>query len=106
MFKTITIWKRLDDTKALCYRCFQRLTDGKFCVQSADYYYLPIREEQVRMLERQFLELFLEEAPDSRSLLYPTLEEAIASYDAEFTDDLNMDGILQGQTDLTEEKIA
>ncbi len=106
MFKAITIWKRLDNTKALSYRCFQRLTDGMFCVQSADYYYFPIREEQVGMLERQFLELFLEESPDTRSSLYPTVEEAIASYDAEFADDLNMDVISKGQTDLTEEKIA
>lgn len=90
MFKAIDIWKRLDDTKAMCYRCFQRLTDGQFCVQSADYYHLPLHEEQVRMLDRQFLELFIEETPDQRSSLYPTLEEAIAKYDLEFTDDLAM----------------
>jgi len=45
MFKPIDIWKRLDHTTAVRYRCFQRLTDGQFCVQSADYYYLPIREK-------------------------------------------------------------
>lgn len=87
MFKAIDIWKRLDDTKALRYRCFQRLTDGQFCVQSADYYYLPIREEQVKTLDRQFLELFLEEAPDQRSSLHPTLEDAITMYNLEFSND-------------------
>ncbi|MBO3459923.1 hypothetical protein G7B40_040050 [Aetokthonos hydrillicola Thurmond2011] len=88
MFKAIDVWKRLDTTTAVRYRCFQRLTDGQFCVQSADYYYLPIREEQVRSLDRQFLELFVEEAPDERCEVYPRLEEAIAMYESEFADDL------------------
>lgn len=89
MFKAIDIWKRLNDATAARYRCFQRLIDSQFCVQSADYYHLPLREEQVRTLDRQFLELFIEEAPDQRSSLYPTLEEAIAMYDLEFADDLS-----------------
>jgi hypothetical protein len=89
MFKAIDIWKRLNDATSVRYRCFQRLIDGQFFVQSADYYHLPLREEQVRTLDRQFLELFIEEAPDQRSSLYPTLEEAIAMYGLEFADDLS-----------------
>ena len=88
MFKAIDIWKRIDDAVAVRYRCFQRLTDGQFCVQSADYYHLPLIEEQVRILDKQFLELFIEESPDQRSSLHPTLEEAIAKYELEFADDL------------------
>lgn len=105
MFKAIDIWKRLDDTTAVHYRCFQHLTNGQFCVQSADYYHMPIREEQVRMLDRQFLELFIEEAPNQRSSLYPTLEEAIAMYDLEFADDLTTNA-QERQTDFIQEKIA
>ena len=87
MFKAIDIWKRINDTVAVRYRCFQRITDEHFCVQSADYYHLPLNEEQVRILDKQFLELFIEESPDQRSSLYPTLEEAIAKYELEFADD-------------------
>ncbi|MEC4818936.1 MAG: hypothetical protein SAK29_37525 [Scytonema sp. PMC 1069.18] len=105
MFKTIDIWKRLDHTTAVRYRCFQRLMDGQFCVQSADYYYLPIREEQVRTLDRQFLELFIEEAPDQRCEVYPNLEEAIAMYEKEFADDLTIKP-QEDQTNFTPKKIA
>ncbi|NEP63528.1 MAG: hypothetical protein F6K31_42635 [Symploca sp. SIO2G7] len=88
MFKSIDIWKRIDSETAICYRCFQRLTDGQFCVQSADYYHLPLEDTQVKALDRQFLELFIEESPEQRSSLYPTLEEAIAMYEFEFADEL------------------
>jgi hypothetical protein len=89
MFKAIDIWKRLDDMVAIRYRCFQHLADGQFCVQSADYYHLPLHDDQVRSLDKQFLELLIEESPDRRSVLYPTLEEAIAMYELEFADDLS-----------------
>jgi hypothetical protein len=87
MFKAIDIWKKLDDTAAIRYRCFERLGDRQFCVQSADYYYLPLRQDQIKALDQQFIELFIEDSPDQRSSLYPTLEEAIAEYDLEFADD-------------------
>jgi hypothetical protein len=86
MFKSIDIWKTLDDSSVIRYRCFQRLRDGQFCIQSADLYNLPLREEQIRFLDKQFLELFIEEPPDRRSSLHATLEEAIATYDLEFAD--------------------
>ncbi|NJP12289.1 MAG: hypothetical protein HC866_24800 [Leptolyngbyaceae cyanobacterium RU_5_1] len=88
MFKAIDIWKRLDETTAVRYRCFQRLADNQFCVQSADYYQLPLREDQIKLLDKQFLELFIEERPDQRSALYTSVEDAIAHYDLEFADDL------------------
>lgn len=90
MFKAVDIWKRIDDTVAVRYRCFQRIIDGQFCVQSADYYHLPLNEEQVRILDKQFLELFIEESPDHRSSLHPTIEEAIAKYELEFADALTI----------------
>jgi hypothetical protein len=90
MFKAIDIWKRIDDTAASRYRCFQRLSDGQFCVQSADYYHLPLNEKQIKTLDKQFLELFIEESPDRRSSLHPTLEEAVAKYELDFADDLTI----------------
>jgi hypothetical protein len=87
MFKAIDIWKRIDDTAAIRYRCFERLADGQFCVQSADYYQLPLNEQQIKALDQQFLELFLEASPDQRSSSHPTLEAAIAQYAQDFADD-------------------
>jgi hypothetical protein len=59
-------------------------------VQSADYYHLPLNEKQVETLDKQFLELFIEESPDRRSSLYPNLEEAVAKYELDFAGDLTI----------------
>lgn len=88
MFKAIDIWKRVDDTIAARCRCFERIADGQFCVQSVDYYHLPLTEKQIKALDNQFLELFIEESPDQRSSLHPTLQEAIAQYDQDFESDV------------------
>lgn len=52
--------KDIDGKTAICYQCFQRLTDGQFCVQSVDYYHLPLQDAQVKALDGQFLELFID----------------------------------------------
>ena len=87
MFKAIDVWKRIDDQTAIRYRCFQKLTDGNFYVQSADCYHLPLSSQQVKALDQQFLELFIEESPDLRSSAFPTLEAAIAQHELDFADD-------------------
>ncbi len=66
------------------YRCFKILTPERYCVQSADFYRLPIRPEQVANLDKQFLELVVEQAPNVRTQTYPSLEQAIAAHDEEF----------------------
>lgn len=88
MFKAIDVWKRINDSSVIRYRCFERITDGQFCVQSADYYYFPLDPKQIETLDRQFLELLIEESPDHRSSLHSTLEAAIAQYDQDFADDI------------------
>jgi hypothetical protein len=55
-----------------------------FCVQSADYFYIPVDEKQLSDSNKQFLELFIEESPDSRSQMFSTIEEAIESHLKEF----------------------
>jgi hypothetical protein len=84
MYKTIDIWKRINEGQAVRYRCFQRLKDGFYCVQSADFYSLPLDEVQVRYLEKQFLEFLIEEEPDQRAEMYKTLEEAILMHEKDF----------------------
>src|SRR6266853_2092335 len=56
MFKTIDVWKRISDSEAVRYRCFQCLRTGKYSVQSADFYRLPGSPDQSAQLRRQHIE--------------------------------------------------
>lgn len=84
LFKAFDVWKHIENGKILRYRCFEVLPQKKFCVQSVDFYYLPIDEKQVKNLEKQFLELLLESSPNDRSKLYDSVEEAIQAHDQMF----------------------
>jgi len=84
MYKSIDVWKRLDEKTMVRYRCFQILISHRFCVQSTDFYHLPLDEAQLAQFDRQFLELLCEEAPEVRAETYATLEEAIRMHDQEF----------------------
>jgi hypothetical protein len=84
LYKTVDVWRRIDSTQAVRYRCFQILDNNKFCVQSKDYYPLPIDKSHESYLENQFLELYLEEAPEDRTGMYSSLEEAIKMFDKDF----------------------
>ncbi|MCY3018832.1 MAG: hypothetical protein NTW87_07370 [Planctomycetota bacterium] len=84
MLRAIDVWKRLDEKTAVCYRCFEVLNGGGFCVQNKDYYYLPADAKQERYFHSQFVELLCEESPESRSGVYPSLVEAIRAFDEDF----------------------
>jgi hypothetical protein len=84
MFKAIDVWKRISDSQAVRYRCFQCLRTGKYSVQSADFYRLPGKPAQSDQLDRQHIELFVQQAPDERSGADDTLEAAIEAHEAEF----------------------
>ncbi len=84
MFKAIDVWKRISDSEAVRYRCFQNLQTGKYSVQSADFYPLPENPTQSAQFERQHIELFVEQAPDERTGAHETLEAAIEAHEAEF----------------------
>ncbi len=86
LFEAFDVWRR-DDPKVLKrYRCFRLVPGGGYCVQSADYYRPPWGATGERDFDSQFLELLSEAAPDQRSAVYPTLEEAIAAFDRDFAD--------------------
>lgn len=84
LYKAIDVWKRLDDSTAVRFRCFESLRSGRFCVQSADFYRLPLHAAHVANLDRQFVELFVEQEPSNRNAEFTTLEEAILMHDKEF----------------------
>lgn len=84
MFKAIDVWRRISNSEAVRYRCFQCLHTGKYSVQSADFYRLPEDAVQSSHLERQHIELLIEQAPDERAGAYETLEAAIEAHEADF----------------------
>jgi hypothetical protein len=85
LYKAIDVWRRRQDG-AIRYRCFQMLSSGRFCVQSADFYTLRSGSERSEFLDRLFIELLLQQTPDERAETFPTLEEAIAQHDHYFAD--------------------
>ena len=86
LYKVVDVWKRKKET-VVRYRCFEVLPDHTFCVQSADYYRPPFSSTQTGHQDKQFMELLMEEAPDSRSKPFPSLEEAIRAFDRDFTNE-------------------
>jgi hypothetical protein len=83
-YRAIDVWKRLDGTSAVRYRCLECLQSKRFCVQSADVYRLPLDGKLASFVDSQFVELFIEQEPSSRSREYSTLEEAIAAHEESF----------------------
>ena len=82
-WKSYDVWRRTEN-QAIRYRCFQNVRTGLFSVQSADFYQLPLNHENICRHDNQFIEYFLEEAPDDRSGSFNSLEEAIQAHDDEF----------------------
>ena len=83
-YRAFDVWARFGEKGLVRYRCFEVLPAGKFCVQSKDFYRPPFAEAVEKQFERQFLELLSEIAPEVRSGLYDTIEEAIRMHDEGF----------------------
>jgi hypothetical protein len=84
MYIAMDVWKRIDDSGAVRFRCFQCLQTGRYSVQSADFYRSPADSAKSAQFARQHVELFVEQAPDERAGDYETLDAAIKAHEAEF----------------------
>ncbi len=84
LYRKLDVWKKGGDDVVIIYSCFHDLASNKYCVQSADFYNIPITSKQIEEFKRQEVELFLDVAPDKRSPLFDTIEEAIYEHDKEF----------------------
>ena len=85
MYREISVWERMSAGGLVRYRCLESLSDGRFCVQSADFY----REsrdykEQNQEFFNQFVTLFAEDFPEVRSKMFKSLQEAIDAHKREF----------------------
>lgn len=49
-------------------------------------FHFPLRADDLVALERNFLDLLVEQEPDERSGVFSTLEEAIHQHEQDFTD--------------------
>jgi hypothetical protein len=87
MIKSFDVWKKKGSAQLVRYRCFEDVTSRTFSVQSADFFELPIQMERLVQLEKQFLELMIEESPFTRSGSFDSIEDAIAHHDSEFLED-------------------
>jgi len=82
LYRQINVWQRINKGRIAIYRCFEILPPGKYCVQSKDFFSVPIDDEEWRRSERQFLELLSEMVPGGYS--YDTLEDALRRFDEDF----------------------
>ncbi len=84
LYQAHDVWNRVSETELVRYRCFKNLATNRFSIQSADFYRLPLDSMQVSNLEKQFVELLLEQAPDARGDSFTSLTEAIEAHNREF----------------------
>lgn len=84
IFQEVLIWRSIDNKSAVRYFCFYSLSTEKYCVQSADFFNLPIDIKQVQQFEKQSIELFIESSPLDRCEWFYSLAEAIKDHDEAF----------------------
>lgn len=84
VFEEVDVWVR-GNGEVYRYRCFRRLSDGRYCVQSMDVLRPGGDPATVRLLaDDQFVELLTEADPTVRSPTFSSLPEAIEAHNAEF----------------------
>jgi hypothetical protein len=84
-YESVDVWKRVSRSELVRYRCFRNVVTNKYSVQSSDFYRLPLDPAQAANLEKQFLELLAEQAPDERAEAeFGSLAEAIEAHDLQF----------------------
>ena len=84
LYQELSVWKRLDQTTAVRFRCLINIETKKVSVQSADYYRPGDGAKHQMHLEDSFVELFCETDPAERSGAFGSVEEAIAAFEASF----------------------
>ena len=79
------MWKSVDDSHLIRYRCLQALSDNRYYVKAADHYYSPLTRDQIKDHNWYFLESLLDGGLElAEESWYDTLGEAIAKFDEDF----------------------
>jgi hypothetical protein len=77
LYRAIDVWQQIEGSTVVRYRCFQSLDNGKYCVQSSDYYH---DGKITDWLDNYFIEWFTEQDPAERAGEHDTLDGAIAAH--------------------------
>ena len=85
LYQEICIWKKREKSASIRYFCLLDISLGKYRVQSADFFRLPITAEQIKYFEIQAAELFIETSSAGVDDWYATIEEAIAMHEKNFS---------------------
>jgi hypothetical protein len=85
MYERIDVWKRAGTGIAIRFQCLRRMSDGLFAVQNADSVRVSALKTDLQGSDATFVELFVDEDPTDRCDWYPSLAEAIASHEKDFS---------------------
>jgi hypothetical protein len=83
LFRQIHVWRRLDHKRAVRFSCIEHMSEHKFCVQTADFFTIPIKNEHLVYFDRLFPERFIEVEWEERKW-FDSVEAAIAAHEIEF----------------------
>jgi hypothetical protein len=78
----IEIWKPVNAQKVIRYRCFELLSNGRYWVQGADVFMLPVSDEALIAANRLMVKQFAKTVTVPPRT-YASLDEAIFEYDFE-----------------------
>ncbi|MDC8014376.1 hypothetical protein [Tahibacter soli] len=85
VYQEIRIWKKIGSDMAVRYFCLLDISSGKYRVQSADFFRLPVTAEQVKFFESQAAELFIETSSAGVDDWHVTIEKAIEMHEKNFS---------------------
>ena len=84
LFVDLKVWRRDVDGVAVLYRCLRDDETGRYAVQSADFFRLPVDGARIESSDRQFVELLIEQSPLERCEWHPSVAAAIAAHERAF----------------------
>ena len=86
LYRRHEVWRRISDAVAARYVCFELLGADSFAVQSCDFFRIPLGDQAIGHLDRQAIQLFIEDDPVRRSGAHASLVAAIEAHDRDFAD--------------------
>lgn len=73
LYQQVTLWRRESERTAIRYSCLMNLSSGKYSVQSAHFYQLPLTDQVLKGFDEQFVELLCECDPTERAGAFDSL---------------------------------
>lgn len=84
MYEQLAIWKVISENHAIRYTCVKNIILKKYRVQSTDFFYKSMSNEDYLQFNKQFLELLLENHDSNDVEWFESICEAIENHDSIF----------------------